>query len=209
MMPAQYLIFFVEEPSMESFLRSFLQRFISPNISLQFYVFQGKSDMLKKLEVRLTAHAGWIRDEHRIFILIDQDDDDCHALKQQIEAWIRNAGLISRSQAAANKSSAWQVVTRIVTCELEAWYFGDWEAVRQAYPRVPKDIYRKASYRVPDHIRNPSQALEEIMRKASYFSTGLRKIELASIMGGLISPERNRSNSFQQFYTALMEAAGS
>ncbi|MFQ3610918.1 MAG: DUF4276 family protein [Fimbriimonadales bacterium] len=209
MKPARYLIFFVEEPSMESFLRSFLPRFIGQDIELRFYVFQGKHDMLKKLKERLTTYGTWLTDEYRIFILIDQDDDDCHKIKQQIEAWVRDAGLASRSHADPNKPSQWQVVTRIVITELEAWYFGDWEAVRMAYPRVSKDIHRKASYRVPDQITNPSETLEQIMQRAKYFSTGLRKIELASTLGSLISPKRNRSGSFQKFYEALMEAAGS
>lgn len=34
----------------------------------------------------------------------------------------------------------WQLVNRIAIEELEAWYFGDWEAVRTAYPRIPSTI---------------------------------------------------------------------
>lgn len=78
----------------------------------------------------------------------------------------------------------------------------------QAYPKVPKNTYRKAAYRVPDQIPSPSDALEQIMQRAGYFRTGLRKIELASTLGKLISPQSNRSHSFQRFYEALLEAVG-
>ncbi len=209
MKSAQYLVFFVEEPSMEAFLTALLPNALPENVPYEIRPFNGKHDMLKKLENRLLVYSGWIPEEYRIFILIDKDSDDCQQLKQKIEEWVQKAGLTSRSQARLTGNPfAWQVVIRVVEAELEAWYFGDWQAVMQAYPKVPKNTHRKAAYRAPDQIPSPSDALEQIMQRAGYFRTGLRKIELASTLGKRISPQSNRSHSFQRFYEALLEAVG-
>ena len=69
---------------------------------------------------------------------------------QRLERICDNAGLRSRRGAG---SPDWQVVTRIAIEELEAWYFGDWEAVREAYPGVSPSVPQQAPYRDPDAIR--------------------------------------------------------
>jgi hypothetical protein len=45
-----------------------------------------------------------------------------------------SAGLITKSSCQKDKS--FQVLNRIVVEELEAWFFGDVQAIRQAYPKV-------------------------------------------------------------------------
>lgn len=85
MKSAQYLVFFVEEPSMEAFLTALLPNVLPENVPYEIRPFNGKHDMLKKLENRLLVYSGWIPEEYRIFILIDKDSDDCQQLKQKIE----------------------------------------------------------------------------------------------------------------------------
>ena len=50
--------------------------------------------------------------------------------------------------------------------ELEAWYFGDWEAVRKAYPKVSRTVPRSARYRDADKIVGAAEAFERVMRGA-------------------------------------------
>ncbi len=91
---------------------------------------------------------------------------------------------------------------------LEAWYFGDWDAVCRAYPRAPRDIPRQSRYRNPDAIPNPTRSFEQIMQRAGYFKTGLRKVEAAREIGPYLEAERNTSHSFQVFYRTLKTILG-
>jgi hypothetical protein len=96
------------------------------------------------------------------------------------------------------------VINRIVVEELEAWYFGDWQAVRSAFPSVPESIPRQAGYRIPDEIRGGTwERFEQVLKRAGYFSTGLRKLECAKAVARHMRPERNGSRSFQAFLEAL------
>jgi hypothetical protein len=95
---------------------------------------------------------------------------------------------------------------RIAVEELEAWYFGDWTAVCAAYPRVPQTVPSNPRYRDPDAVAKGAwEALERILRKAGYFKTGLRKIELARAVAPHMDPEKNRSHSFRALRSALLE----
>ncbi len=77
----------------------------------------------------------------------DRDEDDCLELKQRMEAIAARVGLRSKTRAGA---WTWQLVNRIAVEELEAWYFGDWEGMRQAYPRVTATTPRRRGFRDPD-----------------------------------------------------------
>lgn len=135
---------------------------------------------------------------------MDRDDQDCHALKAELEAAAGTTRLLTRSQAGSGR---WQIANRIVLEELEAWYFGDWEAVRQAYPRVSAKIPRRADYRDPDAIKGGTwEAFERVMKKHGYFTTGLRKVEAAKAIAAHINPDRNTSRSFSVFRRVLAEA---
>jgi len=97
-----------------------------------------------------------------------------------------------------------QVVNRVVVEELEAWFFGDWDAVRTAYPRMPEAIPRQARYRDPDAITGGTwEAIERIFKRAGYFKGGLRKLELAHEIATHMDPARNTSGSFQAFRNAV------
>lgn len=112
--------------------------------------------------------------------------------------------LPTRSKAA---SGPWRIANRIVIEELEAWYFGDWEAVRQAYPRASANIPRRAGCRDPDAIKGGTwKAFERVMKKHGYFAAGLRKVEAAESIAAHINPDRNTSRSFGVFRSTLAEA---
>ena len=134
---------------MEAFLNVLLPR-LSPRTTFKIHSFQGKQNLLKKLESRLRAYEKWLPPNYRIAVVIDRDDDDCRELKKLLESLSSRAGLVTRTQS---RHGRWQVVNRIVAEELEAWYFGDWKAVCKAYPRTPSNIPGKAAYRCPDSIQ--------------------------------------------------------
>lgn len=98
------------------------------------------------------------------------------------------------------------MVNRIAIEELESWYFGDWQAVRGAYPKVGNRIDRKRKYREPDAIPGAWEAFERVLQACGYFKTGLRKIELARKLGSLIERDRSSSRSFNNFCDAILEA---
>jgi len=203
-MSDSHLEFLVEEPSMEIFLRALLPRCLPSTCTFEVHPFQGKTDLLGKLQNRLRAYAHWLPEDWRIVVVVDRDGDDCHALKRALENMSAAAGLRTRSGAGG---APWQVVNRIAIEELEAWYFGDWQAVAAAFPRVPRTIPQKPSYRDPDAIQGGTwEAFERVLQRSGYFKTGLRKIEAARAIGAQIDPERNRSRSFTKFHEAVMEA---
>ena len=190
----------VEEPSMEAFLQEILSRTVT-GCTFGIHAFQGRPDLIRNLQGRLRGYAKWITSGYRIVILLDRDSDDCHDLKHQLEDMAANAGLISRSEGCS-----WQIVNRIVIEELEAWYFGDWQAVCCAYPNVPGTVPNQARYRNPDAISGGTwEAFQRILQRNGYFKTGLRKVEAARAIGAHINPSRNRSRSFSTFYNAIVE----
>lgn len=203
-MTAQHIEFLVEEPSVEAFLGILLPRLFSDEHTFVIHAFQGKSDLLKKLGARLRGYRHWLPPNGRIVVMVDRDDEDCHVLKQKLEEIADSSDLRTRSQTGG---ASWQVVNRIVIEELEAWYFGDWEAVRHVYPGISKTIPQQAKYRNPDAISGGTwEAFERILQKGGYFKTGLRKIEVAQAIAEHLDPVRNESHSFAKFRDAVIEA---
>lgn len=203
-MQANHLELLVEEPSMEAFLRALLPRLLPAERTFEVHAFQGKTDLLGKLEDRLRGYATWLPEGWRLVVVVDRDDDDCCELKQRLEEVAHRAGLRSRSRSGAKP---WQIVYRIAIEELEAWYFGDWEAVLAIYPRVTPNIPRRQGLRDPDAIAGGTwETFERIMQEHGYFKGGLAKIEAARAIGAQIDPARSRSASFRAFHQALVEA---
>jgi hypothetical protein len=195
----------VEEPSMEAFLRALLPRLLPQDRTFEVHAFQGKSDLLGKLLDRLRGYATWLPDDWRIVVVVDRDDEDCLQLKQRLENFARQARLRTRSRTGGG--APWQLVNRIAIEELEAWYFGEWESVRAAYPRLPASIPSQQRYRDPDGIAGGTwEAFERVVQRHGYFKEGLRKIEAARVLGGLIEVQRSCSPSFCQFREAILEA---
>lgn len=137
-------------------------------------------------------------------VLVDRDEDSCVELKERLEEQAARAGLVTKSRS---DGALWHVVNRVVVEELEAWYFGDWEAVRMVYPRVPRTIPQRRGMRDPDAVQGGTwEAFERILQRHGYFQGGLRKLEAARVLGAALDPSRNRSGSFQAFWRVLQEA---
>lgn len=203
-MTVEHIELVVEEPSMEAALRVLLPKVVG-TVSFEVYAHQCKDELLARLPARLRGYAAWIPDTWRIVVVVDRDDDDCDRLKARLETMARGARLVTRSTAG---SQPYVVVNRLAIEELEAWYFGDWEAVRASYPRVPATIPSQVKYRVPDAVAGGTwEAFERVLQKAGYFKSGLAKIEAARTIAANMIPARNSSQSFQVLREALAEMA--
>jgi hypothetical protein len=202
-MTATHLVLLVEELSMEAFLRALLPRLLPDGHTFDVHPFQGKNDLIGKLEARLHSYSTWLPNDWRIIVVVDRDDDDCIELKERLEIIASTAGLVSRSRASGR---SWQLVNRIAIEELESWYFGDWEAVCSAYPKVSTTVPKRARFRESDAISGGTwEAFERVLKQYGYFKTGLRKVEAARTIGALVDPLRNQSRSFASFREAIVE----
>lgn len=203
-MSVDHVEFIVEEPSMKCVLEGLLPRLLGP-VSFAVFGHQGKRDLLDKLEARLRGSAARNWPGLRVVVVVDRDDDDCLALKRGLEQIAADAGLVTRSRAGGG---SFQVVTRIAIEELEAWYFGDWQAVCTVFPRLDNNFPKQARYRHPDAITGGTwEAFERLLRQRGYYKTGLRKMEAATTLVRHMDPRRNTSPSFRAFAEAVRKIA--
>lgn len=188
----------LEEPSAEAALESLLPKLLGEGITFRLHAHQGKPDLLKKLPGKLRGYSKWVGDDVRIVVLVDRDQDECEQFKTRLDAVSANAGIVSKT--AAHGSLAYRLINRIAVEELEAWFFGDVEALCAAYPGVPATLGGKSAYRDPDAIRGGTwERLEQVLQKAGHFKGGLAKIAAAREISRHMDPARNRSRSFQVF----------
>jgi hypothetical protein len=198
----------VEEASLESALTQLLPKILPSTVSSKIHAFRGKPDLLAKLPDRLKGYQAWLPPDWKIVILIDKDREDCLELKEKLEIMAISSGLITKSSCQKDKS--FQVLNRIVVEELEAWFFGDVQAIRQAYPKVSANLANQQPYRDPDAIKGgTAEALERVLKKAGYHPGGLEKYKASSEIYQYMNPELNRSKSFQVFYQGLLESINS
>jgi hypothetical protein len=157
---------------------------------------------MDNLTSRLRGYQKWLPENWRVAIVVDRDDDDCVQLKLRLETSAREAGLSTKTAAGSKR---WQIVNRLAIEELEAWFFGDMDAVRAAFRRVPDTLEKQAAFRDPDAIRGGTwEALERVLQKAGYFKGGYRKIEAAREISQHMVPARNRSHSFTIFRDTIL-----
>ncbi len=202
-MMTEHIEILVEEPSMEAFLLQVLPKIVGSETSFKIHAHQGKADLLTKLQARLRGYAKWLPDHYRVIVLVDRDDEDCLLLKKKLETAASAAHLPTR---AVNPIS-WRAANRIVVEELEAWFFGAWDAVRLTYPRLPASIPNQAQYRDCDAVAGGTwEAFERVLQKAGYFSGGLRKVEVATAIGKVFNPDNCISTSFNHFKTVVTES---
>ena len=192
----------LEEESAEEALIVLLPRIIKPDDTYRLHPFQGKKDLLRKLRSRLSGYARAVREDQRVVVLVDRDSDDCFQLKARLEQDAAWCGLSTKK--APSPSGSYTVITRIAVEELEAWFFGDWEAARAAYPQLSPRTTNKAAYRNPDGVQGGTwEALERELQKAGYYRAGMPKREVARNIAKHMNPLCNRSKSFQVFMAAF------
>ena len=149
-----HLELLVEEESAKAALEVLIPRIVGPDHSFDIHPFRGKQDLLEKLPSRLRAYSKWIPDDWRIVVLIDEDRQDCVALKQTLVDHAARVGLARRT------------LCRIAVEELEAWFLGDSQAITQTFPRVSARYTRWKRFRNSDAVAGGTwEALEWLLAK--------------------------------------------
>lgn len=197
-----HIVLFVEELSAEVALDQLLPGILNGKATFQIRRFNGKADLLLSLPRQLRGLSRGVPDA-RFLVLVDRDNDDCHELKERLESIAAAVPLRTPTTAAGGTV---QVLNRIVIEELEAWFFGDADALRTAYPGVSPTLEQKAPYRDPDRIRGGTwEALLRVLQRAGYYKRvrTLPKLEVAGAIARHMDPRRNRSRSFQAFRAGI------
>ncbi len=191
-----HIEFLVEEYSAQIALENILPKMLLAETNFAVRPFRGKPDLLKNLPARLKGYKH--QPDYRVVVLVDRDDENCHTLKDKLEGIAGDVGLITKATAPLGKP--FQVLNRIAIEELEAWFFGDVEALVRAYPGVPASLATKAKYRDPDAITGgTAEALERVLQRAGHHLGRLEKIKAAREISSYMTPTLNRSRSFQVF----------
>jgi len=195
----------VEEPSAKEALDALLPKLIGPRqLDTRVIEHGGKASLLNNLPNRLRGYAAMPAEHVRVMVLVDRDREECHTLKARLEEAARDAGMPTKTHPTA--SGHFRVVNRIVIEELEAWFIGDIEALRTAFPRLPASLGQRAPFRNPDAVPGGTwEALHRALQRSGYYvaSDRLPKIELARLVAKQMRPERNRSASFRTFVHGL------
>ena len=184
---------FVEDASTKEALEVLINRLARGVGSFSFAItaFHGKEQMLAEIEQRLLpiARSRWA---DAVVLIIDQDDDDCLALKQTLAAAALDAGL----PATGPRQRPINVAVRIAMSELESWFLGDPAAIRRAYPRL-----QRRDLRITGDVDVLPQAWERLQRpllRRGYYEQRMPKTIVARRIAGhmAIEPGGNRSGSF-------------
>jgi len=198
-----HIEFLVEELSAEAALHNLVPKICGEGISFDVHAFRSKSDLLKNLPKRLKGYSNFLPPDWRIVVMIDENREDCISLKENLDKAAEDVGFTVKSRAHISK---FQVLNRLVVEELEAWFFGDVEAIHLAYKKVPSTLGTKSAYRDPDAIKGGTwEAMERELQRAGYFKSGLAKIKAAREISANMVPSRNRSRSFQVFQSGLLD----
>jgi Domain of unknown function (DUF4276) len=193
-----HLEILVEERSMQTLLKALIPKIVH-DVTFKVYPFDGKRDLLRNLEARLRGYARMFETwtDAAVVVLVDEDRSDCEELKMKLEAAAKNAGLGTLS---CPRGGQFRVLNRIAVEELEAWFFGDPNAVMKAYPRVQRRAFSSRALHHPDAIGGGTwEALERLLNKHNYHLGGLRKIECAADIGLHMDVANNTSTSFKNF----------
>lgn len=152
-----------------------------PELDFQCLVHEGKNDLERSIPRKL---KGWKEPGVRFVVLRDNDGGDCLLLKQRLMQLCK----------AANRPDT---IVRIVCQELEAWYLGEPVALAEAFgSEKSRGIGRKARFRDPDGVQQPSDAFKKLVPR-------FHKVSGAQDMAATLARERNRSKSFQVFLSGL------
>lgn len=173
------MVFLVEERSMKTLLEGLLPRILPKDILFQIIPHEGKADLERSVPIKIKA---WTEPEVKFVIIQDQDSNDCKDLKQKLVSLAAPYGK--------------QFLVRIACHELEAWYFGDMDALEKTYDVDLSPIRNKKMYRDPDAIVSPKSELRKIIPEH-------KQIEGARKMAPKMDISGNRSHSFNVFVSGV------
>jgi hypothetical protein len=190
------IVFLVEDYSMRKFFEGFLPRLGFEESLFEIKHHRGKEDLISHLNKIIPSLS---KRAQQIIVIIDQDKQDCVALKNKIkEKMVR---------------CVCEYKIRIACYELEAWFLGDMEAIAKCSPRFKASSFQgKKKYRDIDNIEKPSSVIEKIVPdwKDKYAS----KPQFAETIAPFVSLKKqnlkqaNRSHSFHVLLETLYSLAG-
>jgi hypothetical protein len=167
---------------MKVFIETLASR-LFPDLRIEVKAYRGKQDLEKGIPKLLKA---WRYPDSQFIVVHDQDSWDCIRLKQNLQAICDSART--------------GVTVRIACNELEAWYWGDLEAVEKAFSKTGLQVLsRQRLFRDPDSIRNPKDELRKRLPRYEQQSG-------AKAIAAHIDPARNTSHSFGVFFRSLSSA---
>ena len=176
------LVCLLEESSAKAFLEGVVARMLPTSIEVKYITFEGKQDLEKQLAMKMRV---WQTPDSAFLIMRDQDAARCKDVKER---------LLSRCQESGKE----KYLVRIACHELESFYFGDLTSVEAALKMDGLQQYAKrAMYRTPDNIINPSRELDKITRGR------YQKVSGSKAIGKLISIGENSSHSFHALISGL------
>lgn len=172
------LVFLLEELSAKEMLTGILPKLNHRLGDPVFIVFEGKSDLEKRMERKI---RGYLNPDAVFIIIRDQDAGDCHFIKEQLLMKCKNTGKDGKC------------LVRIVCHMLENWFLADLSAVESAFGL--RGLARKqnsAKFRAPDNLPNAHQVLTQLV-------PGYQKVSGARAIAPYMDIENKRSKSFAAF----------
>ena len=174
------LVVMVEEQSAQEVLKVILPQVLPKGTQLTIIPHSGKSHLWKSMPKKLKA---WNVPDAKFVVLQDQDSAECIKLKSELQ------DLCNRCRDG--------VLVRIACVELEAWYFGDLDAVSKAYDlKQLSELAQKKKFREPDKINNPKNELKKLIPLH-------QEIRGAKLIAPHMDIAGNTSQSFRAFITGI------
>lgn len=198
-----HLEFLVEDASGSKLIESLLPKLLGDSHTWRIHPYRGigrippglqsKGDASKRLILdqlpRLLRGYGKTPGIDAVVVVIDADRQDCTVLLAQLEALL------------ADCDPAPRTLFRLAIEEVEAWYFGDKQAVLSAYPKAKQEVLNRYQ---PDSICGTWETLADAiypggsaaLKNTGWPLPGQIKVEWAEKIGPLLNIEENSSPSF-------------
>ena len=203
----------VEDSSGEKLLQMLLPQFLGPlgePHTWRLHAYKGFGGMPKGLVMKADPAKRILLDRlpkvlrgygktpgiDAVVVVVDTDKRDCVAFLDELKG------------VAATCNPVPITLFRLAIEEIEAWYFGDQDALLAAYPRAKQDVLGKY---VQDSACDTWELLADAVhlggsaaiKKAGWPLPGQVKHEWAEKIGPLMKPERNISPSFGKLRDGL------
>lgn len=218
-----YIKIFVEDESGSILVEEIMKKYIHDKENIEYSIlgFKGIGKIPKKLNkkseiktnrlltdlpqylIGMDKYLSNMQGRKAIFVLLDADDEDCKALKQQLVAMVEKLNLEI------------EVFFCIAVEEMEAWLLGDKKAVLAAYPGAKRQILQKYQQ---DGIVGTWECLADIVYKggvnklkkdkSNYYEIGKFKCECAKKIGQFMDINNNESPSYNYFIKKLDSFVG-
>ena len=197
LMGMPHLDFVVEDESTKAFLDAWLERYLRGRATFKVQHYQGKKHLLGKLRSRLSGCCKWLSPSYRIIVIIDCDEEKCEDVKAEMEGKCSSVNVTTR-----RSGDSWQVATCIAIKELEAWYLGNWSAVRSAYSA--KSTENEILKKYPDSDAVDGKTKDIVHGELTkHYPERFPSVEVAGAIGRHFDENKCRSPSFGHLRTVI------